>query len=205
MDTRFVLEKTIDSDIESVYRIRYRALRSINAIPLCESEICKDEFDDKPHAVTYSLKNDTTLIGTIRPVVREPRLGWNDIPVTVTNRETLFQQLPEDATYIEVSRFAVDPDYSEKYARAGIILLRAIIANAIYYDCDYIIAVINQRHLSFYSRFMKCDVLAELEYCYGVNISGHLVYLDVKNKMKCLLNDVSMLKMSDDDIERLRI
>jgi len=198
-----LLERTIDSDIDNIYGIRYRALRSICAIESIENEKCSDEFDEQDHSVSYSLKKGNLVIGTIRPVIRTQCLGMKDIPVMTVNRDILFQALPESASYIEVSRFAVDPLYDDKYSRAGLVLLRSIIANAIYYGCDYIIAVINRRHLGFYTRYIKCDILAELDDCHGVDISGYLVYLDVKQNMKKLLEDVDILRLTAEDVDKL--
>ncbi len=141
-------------DRESIYRLRYRAYRSVGAIPRRADRRFEDDDDERPGSYLFGLREpDGRVSSSLRVLVSENARQ-------VTSRRAFSDVL--DARVVpgewvaEANRFVVDPGLaSRRRGRARqLLLFRALVLCCQVFDVDWYLGAARPRHVPFYRRLV---------------------------------------------------
>ncbi|KAA0701299.1 hypothetical protein DTW90_05375 [Neorhizobium sp. P12A] len=143
-------------DLEEVGRIRYRAYKMADILPLSGSKLIDDsDFDD--HAYVFGVYFYERLISTVRihHVTPEHRVSsTRDIyPAEID------QFLDAGMSLIDPVRFAADPEIIGEMPSLPYLTLRIASMAADYFDADRVLQLVSPQHASFYRRVFYADTI----------------------------------------------
>jgi hypothetical protein len=143
-------------DLEEVARIRYRAYKMADILPLTGSKLIDDvDFDDQ--AYVFGVYFDERLISTVRihHVTPDHRVSsTRDIyPAAVD------QFLDAGMSLIDPVRFAADPDIIGEMPSIPYLTLRIASMAADYFDADRVLQLVSPQHAPFYKRVFYADTV----------------------------------------------
>lgn len=157
-------------DFEDIARLRYKAYKAQNVLPVGASSML-DAVDFDSHAYVYGIFHYEELIATIRVhhVTPDHRVGQSSgvFPDAVNGF------LDAGMTLIDPARFAVDPDIVGELPTIPYITLRPTIMAAIHFDTDLVLQHIRPPHAAFYKRVFLADTVvpATLATMYGFELT----------------------------------
>lgn len=165
-------------DLEALYRLRYKAYRAIGMVPENIERADHDAFDETPNCYKFGIFIDGHLASTIRlhHVTQSERRS----PSTAVFGDLLHPLLDEGASFIDPTRFAVDPDHSRLYPQIPYLTLRLAGMACFHFDAPYCLSAIREEHVAFYRRIYCCQPLGEPRTFPGLNspISLHVAHVD---------------------------
>ncbi|MEZ2128388.1 MULTISPECIES: hypothetical protein [unclassified Sinorhizobium] len=143
-------------DMEDVARIRYKAYKLADILPLSGSKLIDDiDFDD--HAYVFGVYYDERLISTVRihNITPDHR---------VSSTRSIFPNeidalLDAGLSLIDPVRFAADPEIMREMPAIPYLTLRIAIMAAAYFDSDRVLQLVSPQHAAFYRRVFYAQVL----------------------------------------------
>jgi hypothetical protein len=153
----FELRPANTEDMDTVYKIRYKAYLRADLIAPNPSEQFKDIYDASGSATTFVLSNRQELIGTVR-YITDSRIGlpMDDEgfgPCLATLRKT-------GRRFAEAGRLAILPGYQSRSRELSLHLCLYTISYAILADLDDLIIMVLKHHHKFYQKVLKFETIA---------------------------------------------
>ncbi len=143
-------------DLEEAARIRYRAYKMADILPLTGSKLIDDsDFDD--HAYVFGVYFYERLISTVRihHVTPDHRVSsTRDIYTAEVD-----QFLDAGMSLIDPVRFAADPDIIGEMPSLPYLTLRIASMAADFFDADRVLQLVSPQHASFYKRVFYADTV----------------------------------------------
>ncbi|CAN7459606.1 RNA-binding region RNP-1 [Neorhizobium galegae bv. officinalis] len=139
-----------NEDFEDIARLRYRAYKTHNVLPVAATKLI-DEIDFDKNAHVFGVYYDEELVSTIRlhHVTPEHRVcqSISIFPEAVNGL------LDAGMTLIDSARFAIAPEYASELSAMPYLTVRLTPVAAIYFDADRVLQPIRPAHAAFYRRF----------------------------------------------------
>jgi hypothetical protein len=149
-----------NEDLEEVARIRYRAYKMADILPLTGSRLM-DESDFDDHAYIFGVYYYERLISTVRihHVTPDHRVSsTRDIyPAEID------QFLDAGMSLIDPVRFAADPDIIGEMPSLPYLTLRIASMAADFFDADRVLQLVSPQHASFYRRIFYADTVVPVK------------------------------------------
>jgi hypothetical protein len=153
----FELRPANAEDMDTVYKIRYKAYLRADLIAPNPSKQFKDIYDASGSAITFVLSHRQTLIGTIR-YVADSRIG---LPMDdegfghclATMRQT-------GRRIVEAGRLAILPDYQNRSREISMHLCLYALSYALLTNYDDIVLIVLKHHHKFYEKVFMFETIA---------------------------------------------
>jgi tRNA(Leu) C34 or U34 (ribose-2'-O)-methylase TrmL len=143
-------------DFEEIARLRYRAYKAHNVLPVAASSML-DEIDFDSHAYVFGVYYYEELVSTLRihHVTPEHRVSQSSgiFP------EAIDAFLDAGLTLIDPARFAIDAEFANERSTLPYLTVRPTIMAAIHFDADRMLQHIRPAHAAFYRRFFYADTV----------------------------------------------
>ena len=145
-------------DMEDIARIRYKAYKMADILPLKGSTLI-DDIDFDPNAFVFGVYYQERLISTVRVhhVTSEHR---------VSSSGSVFPDeidgfLDAGMSLIDPVRFAADPQVMREMPAIPYLTLRIATMASDYFGTDRVLQLVSPQHAAFYRRVFQADVLVE--------------------------------------------
>lgn len=143
-------------DFEDIARLRYRAYKAHNVLPVAASSML-DEIDFDSHAYVFGVYYYEVLVSTVRIhyVTAEHRVCQSSgiFPDAINDF------LDSGLTLIDPARFAIDAEFANERSALPYLTVRPTIMAAIHFDADRMLQHIRPMHAAFYKRFFYADTV----------------------------------------------
>jgi hypothetical protein len=176
----FKLRPANAEDMDTVYKIRYKAFLSAGLIAPNPSKKFKDIYDASGSATTFVLSHRQTLIGTIRYVI-DSRIGlpMDDEglgPILATLRQT-------GRRILEAGRLAILPGYQNRSRELSMHLCLYALSCALLTDYDDIVLMVSKQHHKFYEKVFMFETIASDQNTYYCSAT-YCLRLNLKQLMQ---------------------
>ncbi|MEO5371733.1 MAG: GNAT family N-acetyltransferase [Magnetococcus sp. DMHC-1] len=175
-----------------IYKLRYISFFSDHLINKSEGQLFFDQFDEAKNSLSYLLiDNNKESIGTIRVMLRCSE------KLSLTALDNFFyeiKKLGENSVIIESSRFCLAPEWQGSL-EAKIRLFRMVLANAFFFNADYIITSVRKKHATFYKKIMKFEQISEEKEFPGVIFPHILLAVDFKKHYSTVCDNYPEFKI----------
>lgn len=128
-----------------------------------------DPLDETSNATKFGIFIDGELVATIRLHHVTPK-DRRSTAMTVYG-DILHHRLDEGISFIDPSRFAVDPTWSLIYPQIPYLTLRVAGMACVHYNAPYCITMVREEHGGFYRRVYKAKMIGEPR-LYSANVEA---------------------------------
>lgn len=158
----FTAEMCIEEEsLRLAYNLRYRAYRSVDAIPANAQEIFTDQYDEQENVRTYLIWHEGQPVASVRSLTWSSAYNWAPTDSTVLFKNDIEQRLGLDTPVLESNRYVVDPEFKgRKSLMAQMLLFRIQALGSQIDNCQHVITAVRPRHASFYKRFMNFEPIS---------------------------------------------
>ena len=163
---------------DAVYRLRYRAYRSVDAIPPNARGRFLDDADRLPNSSSYLLLDEHGPLGAVRASLFDGTEERASLPCMAAYADVLADELGTGKVIVESSRFVTDPDLPERSLEPLTVLFKGIAANAMAHDADFVVTAVRRKHVLFYRRMMGFRRISEERTYPGINVPMTLLAAD---------------------------
>ncbi|NRB53896.1 MAG: GNAT family N-acetyltransferase [Saprospiraceae bacterium] len=159
----FTAEMCIEEEsLRLAYNLRYRAYRSVDAIPANAREIFTDRYDAQENVRTYLIWHEGQAVASVRSLTWSSAYNWAPTDSIVLFKNDIDQQLGLNTPVLESNRYVVDPEFKgRKSLMAQMLLFRIQALGAQIDNCKHVITAVRPRHASFYQRFMNFEPISQ--------------------------------------------
>ncbi|RLQ87785.1 hypothetical protein D8780_05775 [Notoacmeibacter ruber] len=160
MDRMTVRRPTTGEDWEDIFRLRYNAYRTRDYIESNENRLDSDHFDFATNTFVFGIYVDEVLAMSIR--LHHLNREHPDGPSSESYPDQLLSRIVLGQSFIDCSRFAIDPDLDPTVDRAALRFMppRLSAMAALFYEADYILHLVRPRHKAFYQRYFHAETFA---------------------------------------------
>ncbi|WP_114390521.1 N-acyl amino acid synthase FeeM domain-containing protein [Notoacmeibacter marinus] len=160
LDRTVVRRPTTGEDWEDIFRLRYNAYRTRDYIESNESRLDSDHFDFADNTFVFGIFVDDQLSMSIR--IHHLDREHPDGPSRESYPNHLNSRLLLGQSFIDCSRFAIDPDLDPSVDRAALRFMppRLSAMAALFFEADYILHLVRPRHKAFYQRYFHAETFA---------------------------------------------
>lgn len=144
-------------DMEAIERLRYRAYKARQVLPVSAKALI-DDIDFDSHAYVFGLYYYEELISTVRIHHVTPDHRVSQSGGIFPGEIEAF--LDAGLTLIDAARFAADPDLEEDLPWIPYLTLRPSIVAAAHFHGDRVLQHIRPRHAAFYKRVFYAETVA---------------------------------------------
>lgn len=151
-----------EESLRMAYNLRYRAYRSVDAIPANSQEIFTDQYDEQENVRTYLIWHEGQPVASVRSLTWSSAYNWAPTDSIVLFENDIDQQLGLEIPVLESNRYVVDPEIKgRKSLMAQMLLFRIQALGSQIDNCEHVITAVRPRHASFYKRFMNFEPISE--------------------------------------------
>lgn len=143
-------------DFEDIARLRYRAYKAQNVLPIGAVNML-DDIDFDSQAYVFGIYHYEELVSTVR--VHHVTPDHRVCQSTGVFPEAVHGFLDAGMTLIDPARFAVDPQAAAELPFMPLITLRPSIMGAIHFETDRVLQHVRPPHASFYKRVFLADTV----------------------------------------------
>ncbi len=166
-------------DFEAVCRLRYKAYKASNLVPTSQNELVEDKFDFLENCYCFGVYVEEKLISTIR--LHRVASDNPYSPCVAVYPDILEPRLKEGDSFVEPSRFAVDPEISSLYPQIPYVTQRIPWMACFYFNATCGISMIREDHVAFYRRFYKSKQIGSArDYGGVINCKALLYEVDIQ-------------------------
>lgn len=165
-------------DLENIYRLRYKAYRTIDMVPENRNRTVVDELDDHPNCYRFGVYIDGTLVSTLR--IHHVGAEHSHSPSMTVYPDILGPRLAAGETFVDPSRFAADPEWSRLYPQIPYITLRLAGMACFHFGAWHCLSTIRPDHAGFYRRIYSSSQIGDLRDYPGLNYQVVLYQADVE-------------------------
>jgi hypothetical protein len=153
-------------DLEDIYRLRYKAYRSNDMVPDDERHAISDDLDDVPNAYRFGIYVDQRLVSTMR--IHHVTSAHPLSPSTKAFGDIVLPMLDQGDTFVCMSRFASDPEWTRVYPQLAYVTLRLAGMACFYFEASYGLSTVREDHAGFYRRIYYSEQISEARAYPGV-------------------------------------
>lgn len=146
-------------DLEDIYRLRYKAYRWNDMVPDDERHIISDELDDAPNVYRFGIYVDQRLLSTMR--IHHVTAQYPMSTSTKAFGDVVEPMLAEGKTFVCMSRFASDPEWTRVYPQLAYVTLRLAGMACFYFNASYGLSTVREDHAGFYRRIYYSEQIGE--------------------------------------------
>ncbi|MGI9355416.1 MAG: N-acyl amino acid synthase FeeM domain-containing protein [Rhizobiaceae bacterium] len=165
-------------DREAAFRLRYEAYRREDRIPRDAERLSYDFLDDMPNAQTFGVFVAGKLACSIRL-----NIVTTDCPHSismVSNRELLESKLTAGITFIDPSRFVIDPKVvcgssGSSHLTLPYLTMKIPVMACRHFDVDECLTLARREHHPFYRRIFRAKPIAEPVHLKMLNMQVQLL------------------------------
>ena len=165
-------------DLEDIYRLRYKSYRLSDMVPENAEHMVRDALDEAPNCFRFGIYIDGTLAGTLR--LHHVTAAMPRSPSMTVYGDVLQPLLDGGASFIDPSRFAVDPDFSRNFPQIPYLTVRLAGMAALHFQAPYGLSTIREEHAGFYKRIWSARQVGDLRSYPGLNYKVVLYMTDVE-------------------------
>lgn len=143
-------------DFEDVARLRYRAYKAQNVLPVGAVNMLDDSDFDR-QAYVFGIYHYESLVGTVR--VHHVTPDHRVCQSSGVFPEAIAAFLDAGMVLIDPARFAVDPAAASDLPFVPYVTLRPTIMGAIHFNADRVLQHVRPPHASFYKRVFLADTV----------------------------------------------
>ncbi len=154
-------------DLESIYRLRYKSYRSADMVSDLPDQMVCDALDDQPNCYRFGVFIDGALVSTIR--IHHVDAAHPISPSFTVYGDILMPRLAAGHTFIDPSRFAADPEWSQVYPQIPYLTLRLAGMACFHFDAPYCLSTIKEEHTGFYRRIYMSEQIGPKRDYPGLN------------------------------------
>nr|WP_250808136.1 hypothetical protein [Neorhizobium tomejilense] len=138
-------------DYSEVFKLRYRAYVAHDLIELNEGGVSIDRYDLLENCQLFGLYLDGDLVSSLR--IHRVRSDTPWCPAIKSFPEYLIPRLEDGESFVDGSRFCVDPGRSSELSVLPFLTVRLAYMASIHFDSTYNISVVRREHAAFYRRY----------------------------------------------------
>lgn len=154
-------------DLEEIYRLRYKSYRAADMVSELPGHMVHDPLDDLPNCYRFAILIDGQLVSTIR--IHHVNSANPVSPSTTVYGDVLNPRIAAGETFIDPSRFAADPDWSQIYPQIPYLTLRLAGMACFHFDAPYCLSTIQEDHTGFYRRIYMSEQIGGVRSYPGLN------------------------------------
>ena len=155
-------------DREDIYRLRYKAYRWNDMVADDDRHVISDDLDEAPNVYRFGIYVDQRLLSTMR--IHHVTAQY---PMSTSTRafgDVVAPMLAEGKTFVCMSRFASDPEWTRVYPQLAYVTLRLAGMACFYFNASYGLSTVREDHAGFYRRIYYSEQIGEARpYPGGVN------------------------------------
>jgi N-acyl-L-homoserine lactone synthetase len=144
-------------DLEDIYRLRYEAYLASGMIKANALRIVEDEFDGLENGYCYGIYYNDNLVSTVR--LHHITAAAPQAPSTKVFGDILGPRLAAGESFVDPSRFAVDPQWSAHLRVFPYITLRLALISTYFFEPTSCLTAIKEEHAGFYKRMFLATPL----------------------------------------------
>ncbi|MHA6644288.1 N-acyl amino acid synthase FeeM domain-containing protein [Mesorhizobium sp. A623] len=153
-------------DLEDIYRLRYKAYRSNDMVPDDERHSISDELDETANVHRFGIYIDQRLLSTMR--IHHVTKIEPASPSTKAFGDIVLPMLDAGDTFVCMSRFASDPEWTRVYPQLAYVTLRLAGMACFYFEASYGLSTVRDDHAGFYRRIYYSEQISEARSYPGV-------------------------------------
>jgi hypothetical protein len=153
-------------DLEDIYRLRYKAYRSNDMVPDDERHSISDELDETANVHRFGIYIDQRLLSTMR--IHHVTKAEPASPSTKAFGDIVLPMLDAGDTFVCMSRFASDPEWTRVYPQLAYVTLRLAGMACFYFQASYGLSTVRDDHAGFYRRIYYSEQISEARSYPGV-------------------------------------
>lgn len=142
-------------DLQDIYRLRYKAYRMHDVVPYDRDHIIYDELDEMPNVYKFGIYVDQVLVSTLRVHHVTAATPWSASYKTFS--DILQPMLDQGMSFVCMSRFASDPEWSKQLVQLPYITLRLASMACLYFNVPYGLSTVREDHGGFYRRIYRSE------------------------------------------------
>ncbi len=154
-------------DLEEIYRLRYRSYRLSNMVTDIPAQAIHDPLDDVANCYKFGIYIDGDLVSTLRVHHVSPKIPTS--PSMMVYGDILRPMLAAGASFIDCSRFAVDPEWSRTCPQIPYLTIRLAGIACSHFHAPYGLQTIREEHAGFYKRIFCSEKIGETRDYPGLN------------------------------------
>jgi hypothetical protein len=146
-------------DLEDIYRLRYKAYRFNDMVPDVRAHTISDELDETPNVYRFGVYVDQRLVSTMRIHHVTPQT-----PMSTSVKafgDIVYPMLENGDTFVCMSRFASDPEWTRVYPHLLYVSLRLAGMACLYFNAPYGLSTVREDHAGFYKRIYYSEQISE--------------------------------------------
>lgn len=137
-------------DLETIYRLRYRAYRAHGLLPASDHQMTSDSYDETPNCYRFGVFLDGEMVSTIRlhHISSDHPFG----PVMAAFGDVLRPRLDAGESFINPTMFVSEPELATSRRAIPYLSLRLGFAASVYFEATSCLGVSREEHTAFYHR-----------------------------------------------------
>lgn len=147
-------------DMEDVYRLRYKSYLRSGMVGPNSHAMIHDAMDDQPNAMRFGIFVDGRMVSTLR--LHHVSAQHTRSPSTTVYGDVLMPRIEAGETYVDPSRFAADPDWTQQFKALPYVTLRLAVMACVHFDPDYCLSTVMPPHAAFYIRVFESTLAGSL-------------------------------------------
>ena len=154
-------------DLEDIYRLRYKSYRAADMVSEIAEQTVYDSLDDLDNCYRFGVYIDGNLVSTIR--IHHVNKAHPVSPSVMVYGDILNPRIRAGDTFIDPSRFAADPEWSQIYPQIPYLTLRIAGMACFHFNAPYCLSTIQEDHTGFYRRIYMSEQIGGLRDYPGLN------------------------------------
>lgn len=154
-------------DLEDIYRLRYKSYRMADMVSDIPDQTIHDALDETPNCYKFGIYIDGELASTLR--IHHARWSCPISPSTMVYGDILKPMMAEGTSFIDCSRFAVDPQWSRIHPQIPYLTIRLAGIACGHFNAPQGLLTIREEHAGFYRRIFSADKIGETRSYPGLN------------------------------------
>ncbi|MBX3598030.1 MAG: hypothetical protein KF874_10725 [Rhizobiaceae bacterium] len=145
-------------DREDIFRLRYKSYLANGIVTHSEQRTLGDDLDDTPNAHLFGVFVDGRLLSTLRIHHVTAEMPWSTS--TRAFGDVVLPMLEEGLTFVCMSRFASDPEWTRHYPQLPYVTLRLASMACQHFNVPYGLSTVREEHAGFYRRIYRSECIS---------------------------------------------
>lgn len=142
---------TDSSDLEAIYRLRYRCYRAQRSIAENETERMTDPFDETANCVHVAVLMNGEVLAALRLHLVSK---LSHVSPTLEVFPEVLDRVENEETVLDPTRFVISPKVRGSRVPLHFLALRIPFLAAMFYGIDWALAPVRSEHTAFYRRYL---------------------------------------------------
>jgi hypothetical protein len=164
---------------DPIYKLRYRAYMREGFMDHNAEEICIDDLDETPNAMSFGIYIKGELVSSIR--LHHLTAEHHRSPSMKVCPDILTPMVNAGKTFIDPSRFTADREASLAYPALPFLTLRVAAMASVHFNADLCLALVRPEHGPFYKRVFGSEIMSDVRTYPGLHFPVALFGAPVEN------------------------